>query len=89
MPKIILNSSFSEEHHIECAKIFKTVQDELKRLSEIVHRAPYTDAVLQSLRVIQEKLVDPLADDYERKHPISDSKYIRVGYGASWPRRSK
>jgi hypothetical protein len=78
----------TDADHIEAARLLNEVQDNLKALTFIINRAPWTDRVLRVQKAAQERLIDPLkrARDTSRERrgvPLDHPGiYPNVGY---WP----
>jgi hypothetical protein len=51
----------TDEDHAEAARLLKEVQDNLKSLTRVVGRAPWTDRVMLVMKGVQERLIDPLS----------------------------
>lgn len=80
----------TDEQHRQIAELLNTAQDQLKRATRIVNRAPYTDRTLHVSGMIQEWLIDPLSRAWDDAHPregFHDNPYQSVGYGSPWKRK--
>lgn len=75
----------TDQDHVEAARLLTEVQNNLKALTRIVGRAPWTDCVLRVMKAVQERLIDPLShareSSRERQQIYSrDDLYPSVGY---------
>lgn len=90
----------SEEEHQRLGVLLTRVTADIKDAARIVKRAPFTDATLQSMLVIQTLLINPLREARydenpgERKRELiartekdDSSLYPAVWYTVSWPRK--
>jgi hypothetical protein len=64
----------SRAEHEQLASTLSRVQSDLKSLTTIVGRAPFTDEVLRVQKRVQERIIDPLRQVSELPH------YPNVGY---------
>lgn len=73
--------------HEQAAEILNRVQDDLKSLTRIVQRAPFTDRTMRIQKAVQERLIDPLRDAAsnsgadEGPRSIYPSVYYAIGRG--------
>ncbi len=56
----------SKAEHEDAAKLLNRVQDDLKALTCIVYRAPFTDQTMRIQKAVQELLIDPLSEAANR-----------------------
>lgn len=76
------------EQHAEAVRLLARIQDDLRRVSELVGRAPYTDRTPYAAGVVQEWLIDPLRGAWDATVDADANPYPNVGYGGPH-RRSK
>lgn len=71
--------------HEEAAKLLARVQDDLRALTRIVRRAPFTDRVMRCQKGVQERLIDPLKEAADKQgyddgpKSIYPSVYYAIG----------
>lgn len=72
------------EQHQRAAELLNQAQDNLRELTSIVSRAPFTDQTLRVGKAIQEVLIDPLREAWDNDHTrdLHGSPYQSVSYGA-------
>jgi hypothetical protein len=84
-PAMLKLDHLSMSNHEEAARLVKQVQDDLDALTRIVERAPFTDTVLRVQKRVQESVVDPLNEAFQRRDDVEPrhhgkSLYPSVGY---------
>ena len=52
----------SQDDHMRAAVLLRRVQDDLREVSRIVQRAPFTDRVMRCQKGVQERVIDPLRE---------------------------
>lgn len=74
----------TKDEHAEAARLLSQIQDELRALTRIVQRAPFTDRVMRVQKSVQERLIDPLREaEMEHLDIRSDVGYPGVSYAVA------
>jgi hypothetical protein len=66
--------------HFKLADHLQAAQNALEEATRIVNRAPYTDATLRVMRAIQERLIDPLREEWDHHDWGGDNPYPSVNH---------
>jgi hypothetical protein len=70
----------SREQHEELARLLNQAQDNLDAATRIIKRAPFTDRVLNASKQVQERLIDPLREAWDKGFDMPGNPYQSIGY---------